>query len=44
MRKEDQRENFRILLGFKENHIMNREEYTVTSEIEQVFANEKIKP
>ena len=23
---------------------MNREEYTVTSQIEQVFANEKIKP
>ena len=44
MKKEEQRENFRILLGFKENDIMNREEYTVTSQIEQVFANEKIKP
>ena len=44
MKKEEQRENFRILLGFKENDIMNREEYTVTSQIEQVFANEKLKP
>ena len=44
MKKEEQRENFRILLGFKENDIMNREECTVTSQIEQVFANEKIKP
>ena len=44
MKKEEQKENFRILLGFKENEIMNRGEYTVTSQIEQVFANEKIKP
>ena len=43
-RKEGQGENFRILLGFKESDIMNREEHTVTSQIEQVFANEKIKP
>ena len=44
MKKEEQRENFRIHLDFKENDIMNREEDTVTSQIEQVFANEKIKP
>ena len=44
IKKEGQRENFRILLGFEENDIMNREEYTVISMIEQVFANEKIKP
>ena len=44
MKKEEQRENFRILLGFKENDIMNREQYTITSQIEQVFANEKVKP
>ena len=43
MKKEEQRENIRILLGFKENDIMNREECTVTLQIEQVFANEKIK-
>ena len=43
MKKEVRRENFRIMLGFKENDIINREEYTVTSQIEQVFANEKIK-
>ena len=44
MKKEEQRENFRSRLRIKENDIMNREEYTVTSQIEQVFANEKIKP
>ena len=44
MKKEEQRDNFRTLLGFKENDIMNREKYTITSQIEQVFANEKIKP
>ena len=44
MKKEEQRDNFRTLLGFTENDIMNREEYTITSQIEQVFANEKIKP
>ena len=44
MKKEKQRDSFRTLLGFKENDIMNREEYTVTSQIEQVFTNEKIKP
>ena len=44
MEKEEQRENFGAILGFKENNIMNREQYTVTSQIEQVFANERIKP
>ena len=44
IKKEKQRENFRILLVFKENDIMNREEYTVSLRIEQVFANEKKKP
>ena len=39
MKKEEQRKKFRVLLGFKENDIMNREEYT-----EQVFTNEKLKP
>ena len=44
MEKEEQRHNFKTLLGLKENDIMNREEYTIASQIEQVFANEKIKP
>ena len=44
MKKEEQRENFRTLLGYKDNDIMNREEYTVTSQIEQVFVNENLKP
>ena len=43
MKKQEQRENLRILLGFKENYIMNSEEHTVTSQIEKVFANEKKK-
>ena len=43
MKKEEQRDNFRTLLGFKENDTMNREEYKIASQIEQVFANEKIK-
>ena len=42
MKKEEQRENFRNLLGFKENDIMNTEKYTVISHIEQVFSNKKI--
>ena len=44
MKKEEQRNKFRTLLGFKENDIMNREEYTIASQIEQVFPNENIKP
>ena len=44
MEKEEQRDNFRTLLGFKENDIINREEDTIASQIEQVFVNEKIKP
>ena len=44
MEKEKQKDNFRTLLGSKENDIMNREEYTIALQIEQMFANEKIKP
>ena len=44
MEKEEQRGNFRILLGFRGNDIMKREEYSITSQIEKVFANEKIEP
>ena len=32
MEKEEQRDNFRTLLGLKENDIMNREEYTISSQ------------
>ena len=35
-KKEEQRNNFRTLLGFKEYDIMNREEHTIASQIEQV--------
>ena len=31
MKKEEQRDNFRVLLGFKENDIMNGEKYTVSN-------------
>ena len=44
MEKEEQKDHFRTLIGFKENDIMNREVYTIASQIEQVFGNEKIKP
>ena len=44
MKKKEQKGNFRTLLGFKENDIMNREEYTTALQIEQLFSNEKIKP
>ena len=44
MKKEKQRDNFKTLLGFKEDDIMNKGEYTIASQIEQVFPNEKIKP
>ena len=43
MKKEEQRDNFRTLLGFKENDIINREEHTIASQIEQAFSNEKMK-
>ena len=44
MEKEEQRDSFSTLKEFKENDIINREEYIIASQIEQVFANEKIKP
>ena len=31
--KEDQRQNFRILLGFKENEIYERKEYSIVKRI-----------
>ena len=40
--KENQRENFRSLLGFKENGIFQRKEYSVTLKIKKVFPNEII--
>ena len=40
--KENQRENFRSLLGFKENDIFQRKEYSITLKIKKVFPNEII--
>ena len=42
MEKENQRENFRSLLGFKENDIFQRKEYSITLKIKKVFPNEII--
>ena len=42
MEKEEQRENFRALLGFKENDIMQRIEYSTKSKIRKMFLNEII--
>ena len=42
MEKENQRENFRSLLGFKENYIFQRKEYSMTLKIKKVFPNEII--
>ena len=44
MKDEEQRDTFRTLLGIKENDIMNKEGYTIISQIQQVFSEEKIKP
>ena len=40
--KEDQRQNFRILLGFKENEIYERKEYSVTKRIKKIFKKQTI--
>ena len=42
MEKENQRENFRSLLGFKENDIFQRKEYSIALKIKKVFPNEII--
>ena len=40
--KEDQRQNFRILLGFKENEIYKRKEYSIVERIKKIFKNQII--
>ena len=40
MEKEKQRENFRIILGFKENDIHERKESSTIKKIKKVFPNE----
>ena len=35
--KEDQRQDFRILLGFKENEIYERKEYSIVKRIKKIF-------
>ena len=40
--KENQRENFRSVLGFKENDIFQRKEYSITLKVKKMFPNEII--
>ena len=42
MEKENQRGNFRSLLGFKENDILQRNKYSATLKIKKMFPNEII--
>ena len=42
MEKENHREHFRSLLGFKENDIFQRNQYSITLKIKKVFPNELI--
>ena len=42
MEKENQREHFRSLLGFKGNDIFQRKEYSITLKIKKVLPNEII--
>ena len=40
--KEDQRQNFRILLGFKENEIYETKEYSILKRIKKIFKKQAI--
>ena len=40
--KEDQRRDFRILLGFKENEIYERKEYSIVKRIKKIFKKQTI--
>ena len=42
MEKTNQGDNFRMLLGFKENDILQTKEQSVFSKIQTVFSTEKI--
>ena len=39
--KENQRQNFRQLLGFKENQIFETKEYSIIKQIKKVFIRQK---
>ena len=40
MNKEQERQDFRIILGFKQNYIYETKEYSVLKNIKKVFPNE----
>ena len=40
--KEDRRQNFRILLGFKENEIYERKEYSIVKRIKEILKKQTI--
>ena len=40
--KKDQRQNFRILVGFKENEIYERKEYSIVKRIKKIFKKQTI--
>ena len=40
--KEDQRQNFRMVLGFKENEIYDRKEYSIVKRIKKIFKKQTI--
>ena len=40
--KENERENFRQLLGFKENEVFESKEYSIVKQIKKVFIRQKI--
>ena len=40
--KEDQRQNLRIILGFKENEIYERKEYSIVKRIRKIFKKQAI--
>ena len=42
MEKTNQRDNFRVLLGFKENDMFQTKEQSVLSKIQAVFSSEEI--
>ena len=40
--KENQRDNLRIILGFKENEVYDPKEYSITKKIKKIFKNQII--
>ena len=40
--KENQRQNFRLLLGFKENEIYERKEYSIIKQIKKAFKKQSM--